>query len=136
MTKITGTSLLRLKSCRADLQELVHEASNIMDISVLCGHRTADQQDEMFNKGLSKLHYPWSKHNRTPSDAVDIIPYFSKGKYRYDWKDTLAFGRMAGIMFALAHQKGIKLRWGGDWDMDGRSADETFLDLPHFEVIE
>ena len=26
-----------------------------------------------------------------------------------------------------------RLRWGGDWDMDGESTDETFLDRPHVQ---
>jgi peptidoglycan L-alanyl-D-glutamate endopeptidase CwlK len=29
---------------------------------------------------------------------------------------------------------GIAVRWGGDWDHDGKSKDEQFLDLGHFEL--
>jgi len=29
---------------------------------------------------------------------------------------------------------GIRLRWGGDWDMDFKVMDNRFDDFPHFEV--
>ena len=103
-------------------------------MSVLCGTRSKREQDEAHAAGKTKLLWPRSKHNATPSQAVDVIPYFLSGKQRYDWEDLLAFSRLAGVILAVAHRHGVKLRWGGDWDRDGRSADETFLDLPHFEL--
>ena len=30
----------------------------------------------------------------------------------------------------------IKIRWGGDWDSDNIMKDQTFNDLPHFEIID
>jgi peptidoglycan L-alanyl-D-glutamate endopeptidase CwlK len=27
------------------------------------------------------------------------------------------------------------IRWGGDWDSDTEVNDQTFIDLPHFELI-
>ena len=37
-------------------------------------------------------------------------------------------------MVATALGMGIKLRWGGDWDGDWQTRDNTFDDLPHFEL--
>jgi hypothetical protein len=31
---------------------------------------------------------------------------------------------------------GIKIRWGGDWDMDTETKDNNFDDLVHFEIKE
>ena len=31
---------------------------------------------------------------------------------------------------------GLKIRWGGDWDMDTQVKDNNFDDLPHFEIKE
>ena len=132
---IVGSSLERLKTCHPDLQKIVHATDRTMGLSVLCGYRNGLEQEVAFRSGASKLTFPNSKHNHNPSLAVDIIPYFVLGKQHYDWNDKLAFARLAGVMFAKAHDMGVKLRWGGDWDMDGRSADQTFNDLPHFELI-
>jgi peptidoglycan L-alanyl-D-glutamate endopeptidase CwlK len=35
----------------------------------------------------------------------------------------------------IAAKMGIKIRWGGDWDRDEELHDQTFFDLPHFELI-
>jgi len=29
---------------------------------------------------------------------------------------------------------GLKIRWGGDWDMDTQTKDNKFDDLVHFEL--
>lgn len=140
MSKVTGTSLARLETCDTRLQKIIHEASEIYDLSVLCGVRTKEDQEKAFQSGNSKVRWPNSKHNLKPGQekslAVDVIPYFSSGKDRYDWEDQLAFARLAGVIMAIAHIHQVKIRWGGDFDRDGRSADETFLDLPHFEIEE
>ncbi len=140
MSRVAGKSLAVLNGADPRLQEVVHAASEIMDLSVLCSIRTQQEQDEAFANKKSKLKWPNSKHNLKPgqthSKAVDIIPYYADGLGSYDWNDHLAFARLAGVMFAVAKSKGVKLRWGGDFDRDGRSKDETFLDLPHFEIDE
>lgn len=140
MSTITGSSLRRLSTCDEAIQGIIHEASVIMDMSVTCGVRSQEDQDKAFSEGKSKLRWPDSKHNLKPgqekSKAVDVIPYFLTGKDHYDWEDELAFARLAGVIMAVAHRRRVALRWGGDWDRDGRSADERFLDLPHFELDE
>jgi len=142
ISNISGRSLARLLTCDPRLQYIVHDVSDIMEVSVLCGERSREDQLKAFKSGNSKVKWPNSKHNVTDemrqngvkSQAVDLIPYF-KGKQAYDWNDLLAFARMAGVMFAVAHRYNVKLRWGGDWDQDNRSKDERFLDLGHFELI-
>jgi len=52
-----------------------------------------------------------------------------------DWRDVERFKKLAQCVLAAADKLGVRVRWGGDWDMDGDSADERFLDLPHFELI-
>lgn len=141
MGAIVGTSLHRLLTVDPRLRRVVERANSIMEVSVLCGVRSKEDQDEAFNAGKSKVKWPDSNHNLRPgidefSRAVDIIPYFNSGKSRYDWEDELAFARLAGVMFACARDEDVKIRWGGDWDRDNRSADERFLDLPHFELDE
>jgi peptidoglycan L-alanyl-D-glutamate endopeptidase CwlK len=111
-----------------------------LDHTVICGHRGEEEQTEAFEKGTSMVEYPDSRHNQYPSDAIDAGPYFSDIN-NLDWNDLVAFGRYAGFVLAVAEDLRVagkvncKLRWGGDWDGDGRTADHKFKDLPHFERV-
>ena len=101
------------------------------DLTVTCGLRSQADQEKAVREGRSKVHWPRGKHNAPTggvSRAVDIHPY------PIDWKDTRRYYLLAGVMLALAHRRGIALRWGGDWDGDGQLTDQTFNDLPHFEL--
>ncbi|ANB27650.1 peptidase [Alteromonas stellipolaris] len=133
------TSQSRLNTCHADIQTIWNELSKYINTSVFCGHRGKAEQNEAFEQGLSELAWPNSKHNAYPSMAIDSGPYFVR-LGNTDWKDEVAFGVFAGHVMLVARQlyKQKKIthlvRWGGDWDMDGRSRDERFRDLPHFEL--
>lgn len=133
MASFGKTSSERLSSCDKRLQDICSEAIKIMDFSIICGHRGKIEQDAAFKSGNSKVQYPDSKHNLAPSNAVDIAPY-RDGKAQ--WEDVLAFHILAGIIIAIAFSKGIKLRWGGDWDADFNVHDQSFNDLAHFEIID
>jgi hypothetical protein len=93
------------------------------------GYRGEQSQNKAFTEGRSKLKFPNSKHNSLPSNAIDIAPF------PIDWKNRERFCYLAGIVKGIAHSKGIKIRWGGDWDNDGETTDNKFDDLPHFELI-
>ena len=138
MPTFSNLSAQRLATCDPRLQLLVNEAIKYVDFTVLCGHRTEEEQNEAFMKGASKKQWPDSKHNKFPSVAVDLAPWFPDVKI--DWKDIAAFARLAGYIQRIADEKGIKIRWGGDWDGDWRTAgndpDERFLDAPHIELVE
>jgi hypothetical protein len=112
MYKYGKTSRARLNTCHPILQEIFNEAIKVMDISILCGHRDEEAQRDAFKQGNSKVQYPNSKHNSTPSMAVDAAPYW-KG---IDWEDKRPFYYLAGIILAIAHDKGYNIRWGGDWN--------------------
>lgn len=133
MPNFSFDSMTKLASCDIDLQLILNEAIEIIDFKVLCGHRGKEEQEKAVREGKSKLHFPNSKHNSLPSKAVDIAPYF-KDKPNIDWNDLLAFGFLAGVVKAVAAKRGKKVIWGGDWNNDGRTKNETFLDLPHFEI--
>ena len=130
MPSFSARSELRLGSCDPRLQEICHEAIKIIDFSVIEGHRSEARQNDAYDAGRSKLKWPESKHNQVPSLAVDIVPY------PVDWEQHSRFYVLAGVMFACAHKLGYKLRFGGDWDMDGEHTDQTFHDLPHFEIVD
>jgi len=48
--------------------------------------------------------------------------------------DRERFTYFAGYVVGIAYQMGLKIRWGGDWDMDTQVKDNNFDDLPHFEI--
>jgi len=140
MFKFSEVSNQRLVTCHRDLQLIFNEVIKGLDCSIFCGYRNEQNQNQAFKNNLSQLTFPNSKHNQLPSMAVDAGPYFVELK-NTDWEDEKAFSLFAGYVKATAHrllyEKKIthRVRWGGDWDNDGRTSDETFSDLPHFELI-
>jgi peptidoglycan L-alanyl-D-glutamate endopeptidase CwlK len=125
-----------------------NEVIKYFDCSILFGHRSPDEQFELYKKGRKEVNGKWyisnrrevvtykdginnkSRHNNMPSDAIDAAPY------PIDWKDTDRVYYFAGLVMGIAASMGIKLRWGGDWDRDTEVNDQTFNDLYHFEVVE
>ena len=127
MPTFSKLSEQRLATCDPRLQALLREAIKHVDFTVLCGHRGQDEQEDSFRTGHSKVRWPNSKHNTLPSVAVDIAPY------PIDWKDHRAFSRLFGYIERIAHEQGVSVRWGGDFDGNWRSND-SFVDLPHIEL--
>lgn len=130
MNKFSAKSEERLATCHPDLQKIFNTVIKTYDCTVVCGHRSKDEQDEAVRTGNSKVSWPNSKHNSLPSKAVDVVPF------PVDWNDTSRFYHFAGYVLAVANLMGVKLRWGGDWNGDLKFRDEKFKDLPHFELVE
>jgi peptidoglycan LD-endopeptidase CwlK len=128
MPKFSKTSLERLNTCCPELIAICHEVIQVYDFSVLEGYRNEERQNYYFQTGASKLRFPKSKHNGSPSMAVDLA------SWPIDWEDKRRFFMLAGHMFGVAAVLKYKIRWGGDWS--GRHLyDQSFNDLPHFEYI-
>ena len=129
MPKFSKKSNATLEGCHPDLQKLFQEVIKNFDCTILQGHRSKKLQDEYYRTGKSKVEYPNSKHNSLPSMAADVAPY------PINWNDKERFYYFAGYVKGLADQMDIKIRWGGDWDGDTKVNDQTFMDLPHFELL-
>jgi len=112
------------------LIELFTAVLKIADCTILEGHRGEARQNELRATGRSMLAFPHSKHNRTPSAAVDVVPY------PLNWGDRDRFHLFAGVVLGVAASMGLAVRWGGDWDRDFRPANNSFDDLPHYELID
>ena len=128
MPRFSQKSKSRLITCCDELRLVMTKAILEIDFSIICGHRSLHRQNELFNQGFSKAPPGHSKHNRSPSDAVDIAPY------PVDWQDTDRFIYFAGRIIQIAKDFNVRLRWGGDWNMD-TFLKEHFKDLGHFEVV-
>ena len=125
MPSFSERSLRNLETCHPDLQTLFHTVVLAFDCTVIEGHRERERQNELLRTGMTTLAWPKSKHNSTPSRAVDVVPY-PIDKYRFYW--------FAGYVLATAQSLQIPIRWGGDWDGDLKWRDQTFHDLPHYEL--
>ncbi len=131
MKKYSERSRTNLATCHSELQRLFYKVlAYDYDHTIIEGHRKQAEQDEAFRTGRSKLQWPLSKHNREPSLAVDVAPY------PIDWNDIDRFYHFAGFVMGVAACLGINVRWGGDWDRDLEFGDQTFFDLPHWELVE
>lgn len=127
--KYGKSSKARLESCHPDIQKLFYSLIEDYDITILCGHRGKQEQNKAFREGRSTITYPNGKHNSQPSLAIDA------GLYPIDWNDTNRWCLFGGIVMERAKHLGIKVRWGGDWNGNLKCKDQSFDDLPHFEIV-
>lgn len=113
-------SALKLATCHSDLRRLINAASEgidqgdlayagVRDMTVLCGYRGKNAQDEAVKNGNSKKPWPTSPHNMVPANAVDVAPY------PIDWNDTRSFDVLHAYIAGIAHNMGIDLHDIG-WD--------------------
>lgn len=155
-----GRSQTRLIGVHPNLVRVVKRAAQIAtsaeDFSVLEGVRSDHQCYINFGKGrtsaqclaggcpasYAKPHeakVTWlkkalSSNHRKKVDgyghAVDLVPY------PLDWNDLKKFDRLADLMMRAAVLEGVHIRWGADWDKDGKPRERGETDSPHFELQE
>ena len=128
MPRYSNRSAIKLAECDERIQRVFNRVIETIDNTILVGYRDEATQEEMYDQGRSQLQYPNSMHNKLPSRAVDVAPY------PIDWNDRERFTLFAGFVLGTAKEMGINLRWGGDWDKDWETADNSFDDLVHFEL--
>ena len=131
MAKFSERSLDKLSTCHKDLQKLAKAVVKNFDCTVVTGHRNSFVQDILFKQGKSQVKYPNSKHNSSPSMAVDLSPYIN-GKASWNNLQCYFF---AGYVKRVAEELKIKIRMGADWDMDRDVNDHKFKDPCHFELV-
>lgn len=129
MNKWGKKSLQVRDGLHENLKLLFDEVLKHFDCSLIEGHRRKYRQELLYDLGQSKINWPDSKHNKLPSQAVDALPY------PVNWYDLPRLRFFAGFVLGVASQMKIKIRWGGDWDMDKEVLDNIFNDLCHFEIL-
>jgi peptidoglycan L-alanyl-D-glutamate endopeptidase CwlK len=130
MPSFGARSLANLATADKRLQDLFNDVVKVWDCSVTEGHRGQAEQHAAFVAGNSKLDWPNGNHNALPSNAVDVYPY------PIDMNNKEEFYYFAGFVMGMAQARGLKLRWGGDWNQNKRVEDNTFNDLVHFELTD
>ena len=124
MPRFGKRSKQRLKGVDTKLVNVLNELVKIMDVTIIEGLRSQERQNELVAKGASKTKY--SKHIQ--GKALDVAPY------PIDWNDRDRFHYMGGMVRGIGQQLGVNIRWGGDWDSDGETKDNSFDDLVHVEI--
>lgn len=141
MYKWSPFSLRHRSTCERALQRLFDEVLKEVDCRYECGHRVKAEQNRAYDLGISKVQWPNSKHNFLPSQAADVMPYpvvWPDLKVMNIEKYSLELGRIymfVGYVKGIAYELGIPIRCGADWDSDFQVSDQTFHDLPHFELV-
>lgn len=110
------------------LRSIVDAAIQETDFKILDATRGRADQTRAYLQGKSKAKFGASAHNYVPAVAMDLFPA------PYDWENYEAFNRLAKVILRIAKEKGIPLRWGGDWNMDGSKTVSDAWDKPHFEL--
>lgn len=159
MSIILGArSRARLVGVHPDLIRVVERAAKMAtardDFTVLEGVRSDAQAYANFGKGrtaaqLAAKGVPTSyarpkeakvtwlsnplatKHRRQPdgyAHAVDLAPY------PIDWNDLKRFDHMGHLVRLAAEVEEVAIRWGADWDGDGKLRERGETDSPHFEL--
>ena len=134
MYKFSKASIAKLKTCHPLLQVIALEAIKEIDFVVIEGARTTAKQQEIYKIGrrgvAGEKPVTWidgitkkSKHNHTPSLAMDLAPYIDR---KIPWNDTKAFDALAAVIMRIAQENATPLVWGGSW--------KRFKDRPHFEL--
>lgn len=149
--KLGDKSIEKLAGVNPDLVRVVSRAIEIsaVDFMVLEGIRTKEQAYINYGKGRSAaeldakgvpvkyadpksskvtwLSYPLGSKHMT-GNAVDLAPY------PIDWNDLARFDQVALAMFKAAAELGVRIKWGADWNGNGRNREKGESDSPHFEL--
>ncbi len=129
-----------LLTVRPDLVLVAQYVMNlqVMDFAIVCGHRDEEAQTQAFLLGNSTKQWPHSSHNMKLSNAFDFVPWvpiLPNGTMGIPWHDTHAFAILGGMFLAAGAVLDTTIRYGGDWDRDGSTQDQRFMDWGHIEVI-
>ena len=133
MPKFSARSLDVLAELHTDLQTLFRVVIQYVDIALVCGYRGREAQHKAFLAGKSKVDWPNSRHNKSPSNAVDwqLCPDSKKVEDYY-----FVAGIIKGIALALFAQKKMfhNIRTGSDFNSNNRVSDDGW-DAGHTELV-
>lgn len=137
MPRFSKKSNENLSTCHLDLKCLFRDVIEVIDCSIISGYRDPEEQFSLFKKGRIQEKNRWvvqdrlkvvtykdgynkkSKHNESPSMAVDVMPY------PIDWNNIERIKLFAEQVQQIAENINIDVVWGGDW---------KWKDYPHWQL--
>lgn len=125
----------KLKTADPELARIYRDVikPRFYDCHISDAWRGERAQNEHVAMGKSRLRWPLSKHNAFDdngnpcSQALDLFELASNGMACWRW---VYFKAIAQELDA----EGLPIRWGGDWNGNGRKDKDDF-DSPHFELV-
>jgi len=123
----------RLDGLHPDLFRVVKRASEDAVFIVIEGVRTQERQDKLYAQGRTEPGkiVTWTKSSKhITGHAVDL------GPVPLDWSNIAGFDAIANAMLGAAAELGVAIRWGADWDRDGKPREKGEHDSPHFEMAD
>lgn len=124
------------------LQSALDRLLYSIDYSILEGFRAEERQNFLLVHEKTNLPWPKSKHNKFPSQGVDIVPWYSgQPQFENYYQYCYMAGRLIDIGETIAAQvpeyKNFRIRWGGNWKRDHVvTLKQKLNDLGHFEMVE
>ncbi len=134
MPKFSEASKKKLETCDPNLQILFNYVIKYFDCTIICGERNKKDQNKAFADGFSTVKYPNSKHNGSPSEAVDCVPYPIEWENVNRMRYFIGFVKGVAKMLKMYNAMDEEIVTGLDWDNDTILTDQRFNDFPHFEV--
>lgn len=132
MFKLSRRSLDNLAGVDSRLVAIVNRAIQLTktDFSVTEGLRTEARQRELFNAHKTKT----MKSKHLVGLAVDVVPIIPDPWNTKNPDTETAWRNINAAMMAAAKELGVVIRWGGDFNGDGRTVGSDNWDSPHFEI--
>lgn len=142
MAELSEASIKKMAGVHPDLQRIAVAAAKRLPFPVIVteGVRTIERQRELFAQGRTKPGkiVTWTMDSRHRVQkcgygcAVDLAPVAPDGKI--DWENKARFFAIGEAMKAAASNENVPIRWGYDWDGDGKLQERGEYDGPHFEL--
>jgi len=134
MPTFSKASKEKLEGCDPNLQILFNYVIKYFDCTIVCGERGETAQNKAFADGFSTVQYPRSKHNSSPSEAVDCVPWPLQWDNINRMRYFIGFVKGVAKMLKMYGAMDVDIVTGIDWDDDTILKDQRFNDFPHFEV--
>lgn len=132
---------------------VLEEAIKVYDFTIVQGWRGEEDQTDAYLSGNSTLQWPESTHNNVATSedvdaglapnegaplsmGVDLAPWHPDEPH-IRWQRLDEFYMLAGLVRGIGEMilpEGWAIRLGGDWDSDGYTDDQRFIDAGHVEL--
>ena len=146
--ELSKSSLNKYMLLHKDAQLIIDWALKLIrvDFGISQTFRTYQKQLEYYLDGKSRLdprrpdHSEKAKHMKRPAEAWDFFAWVSGFReMSYDNCHLTYLGSGFVLIGEFLYKEGLithKVRWGGNWDMDGHIIyDQKLRDLCHCELI-
>lgn len=133
---MTARDEQRLVGVDSEFAAVVRRAFVILQggICVVEGLRTKARQMQLYAQGRTTAGkvVTWTLNSKHIDGlAVDLAPINKDGSI--DWNNLVKFDRINQAMQQAAKELGVKIRWGADWNQNGKHREKGESDSPHWE---